>query len=80
MDEGKKTRPDHTGRQSVADVADTLSNMIPYVRHFLGRRTPLQVHEYRCDPGAGKAAQEVETRRLLERLLDPFGHLIKRVV
>jgi hypothetical protein len=75
-----ETRPYDTGRQSMADVADVLSDVIPDVRYLVGRRAAFQGHENGGGAGAGKAPQEIEMRGLLERLLDPFGYLIERVI
>ena len=71
---------DDAGRQGTADVADVLADMIPDVRHFLGRGAAFQVHEYGGDAGAREAAQKVEVRRLFEGAFDAIGHLIERVI
>ena len=71
---------DHAGRQRAADVADVLAHLIPDVRHFGGFGRALQVDEDRRPAGDGVAAQEVETSRLLQLALEPFGDLLQRVV
>jgi len=44
------------------------------------RRRALQVDEDRRASGQREAAQEVEVRRFLQRALEPFGHLLLRVI
>jgi hypothetical protein len=71
---------DDAGRQRAADVADVLAHLIPDVRHFRGFGRALEVDEDRRPAGDGVAAQKVETWRLLELALEPFGHLLQGVV
>ena len=41
---------------------------------------PLQIDEYRREPGARIAAQEIEAFGFLQFTLEPLGHLLKRVI
>ena len=63
---------DDAGGQSVAHITDAFAHVIPDVGDLPGRRAPFQRDEDCGDAGASVAAQEVESRRLLERILDPL--------
>ena len=71
---------DDAGRQCAADVADVLAHLIPDVRHFGGFGRALEVDEDRRASRDRVAAQKVETRRLLQFALKPFGNLLQSVV
>ena len=71
---------DDTGRQRVANVADVLANLVPYVGNLGSCRFPLQVDENGCYPGAGVAAQVIEAFGFLQFAFEAFGHLLKGVI
>ncbi len=71
---------DNARGQGPAHVADALADMIPDVRHFLRGRAALQVDEDGRQAGAGEGADEIELGRLLQRALEPLGHLVQRLV
>ena len=72
-----ETRPDDTGRQRTAHVADVLAHLIPDVGHLVRRRQLLQIDENRCLAGRGVAAHAVEIVGFLNRSLKTFRYLIQ---
>ena len=72
--------PDHTRGQCAANVADVFAHLIPDVRHFSWAGRALQIDEDRGTAGDRVAAQEIEPPCLLQLTLEPFGHLLQRVV
>ena len=75
-----ETRPDDTGGQGMADIADALAHVIPDVGNLLGRGAAFEIDEDGRDARAREAAQEVELRRFLQLALEPLGDLLERVL
>ena len=72
--------PYYAGRQRVAHVPDALANVIPDVRNLPGGGLLFQVDKDRRATRAREAAHKIETRRFLQRALQPIGNLQQGVI
>src|SRR6516164_5337369 len=71
---------DNTGRQSVTDIADALTHVIPNVRHLLRSRRGFQIDEDCRHSGTGVAANKIQAGRFLKRAFESLGDLLKGIL
>ncbi|MEY9459590.1 hypothetical protein ABH973_000003 [Bradyrhizobium ottawaense] len=73
-------RPDDTGRQRMANVADRLPYVVPGIGDIPRIGASLEVHEDGREARPGEAAQEIQMRGLLQLALEALRQLLHRLV